>query len=219
MNGVHDMGGLHGLGQVDPRGGGHAFHAAWETRVFALTIAAAAWGAWSIDEDRHEIERIPGPAYLRSTYYERWYRSLVQLLLRHHLITPAELADGSPARGSRRRTPPLPAHAVAHELRTRRSYQREVANPPQFQAGDTVVTGNPNARGHTRLPRYARGRSGTVERWHGAHVFPDSNAEGKGEQPRHLYTVRFTARELWGEDGHPNDTVRLDIWEPHLRRA
>jgi len=93
------------------------------------------------------------------------------------------------------------------------------AAPPAFAEGDTVRARNLNPPGHTRLPRYARGHVGVVVALHGAHVFPDSHAHGKGEDPHPLYTVRFTATELWGAAANPRDSVCLDLWEPYLERA
>ncbi len=99
------------------------------------------------------------------------------------------------------------------------SFQRKVAANPRFAAGDRVRARNINPEGHTRLPRYVRGHVGTIERDHGAHVFPDSNARFAGEAPQTLYTVRFGARELWGEAANPVDQVSLDLWEDYLEPA
>lgn len=76
-----------------------------------------------------------------------------------------------------------------------------------------------NPHGHTRLPRYARGKVGVVEARHGCHVFPDTNAHGLGEEPQWLYTVRFDGTELWGDDAEAGVTVSIDAWEPYLESA
>ena len=76
-----------------------------------------------------------------------------------------------------------------------------------------------NPTGHTRLPRYARGRNGTIASIHGVHVFPDSNSARRGENPQWLYSVAFNARELWGRRGEGGDEVLIDLWEPYLERA
>jgi nitrile hydratase subunit beta len=217
VNGVHDMGGMQGLGRIEPEPEGHAFHSAWEGRVHAMSLASPTRS--NIDAGRHQRELIPGPEYLRMSYYEKWFRSLSERLLQQGLVRPEEIASGRPAPGSVRATPRLAAEAVESALSRIGSYVREAPAPPQFAPGDRVRARNIHPDGHTRLPRYARGRTGVVERLHGAHVFPDSNAHGKGEDPRPLYTVRFTARELWGEAADPRDSVSLDLWEPYLERA
>jgi nitrile hydratase beta subunit len=217
VNGVHDMGGMQGLGHIEPEPEGQVFHHAWEGRVHAMSLASPTRS--NIDAGRHQRELIPGPEYLRMSYYEKWLRSLSERLLLQGLVAPAELASGRPARGSVQGTPRLAADAVQSTLSRIGSYVRETPAPPQFAPGDAVRARNIHPDGHTRLPRYARGRSGVIERLHGAHVFPDSNAHGRGEDPRPLYTVRFTAQELWGEAADPRDSVRLDLWEPYLERA
>jgi nitrile hydratase len=211
------MGGMQGLGRIEPEPEGHAFHDAWEGRVHAMSLASPTRS--NIDAGRHQRELIPGAEYLRMSYYEKWFRSLGERLVQQGLVTPEEFASGRPAPGADKATPRLAAGAVEDALSRIGSYVREAPAPPQFAPGDTVRARNIHPDGHTRLPRYARGRTGVVERLHGAHVFPDSNAHGKGEDPRPLYTVRFTARELWGEAADPRDSVSLDLWEPYLERA
>jgi nitrile hydratase len=217
VNGVHDMGGMHGLGPVAPEPREPVFHHAWEGRVHAMTIASPTRG--NIDAGRHQRELIPGPDYLSMTYYEKWFTSLCALLLKSGLVTAAEVAAGQAAPDSPKGTPRFAAADVTPAMINPSSYLRDVAAEPVFQPGDRVRARNLNPAGHTRLPRYARGRTGVVERSHGAHVLPDSNAHGLGEDPRYLYTVVFTARELWGPEASARDTVRLDLWEPYLERA
>jgi Nitrile hydratase beta subunit len=108
------------------------------------------------------------------------------------------------------------ADGIANALHEGRPANRKIRQRPRLVAGDKIVTRNLNPRGHTRLPRYARGKRGVVIAHHGAHVFPDTNAHGLGENPQHLYTVRFSARELWGESAEPNERVLLDVWESYL---
>ena len=217
MNGVHDMGGMHGLGPVVPDGDDGPFHGAWEGRVHALTLASPSRG--NIDAGRHQRELIPGPDYLRMTYYEKWFTSLQAMLLKADLVTPDELRTGRAATDAAKATPHLLAAAVAKVQTRPASYERDVAAAPRFQPDDKVTTINLNPTGHTRLPRYARGRSGIVERAHGAHVLPDSHAHGLGEAPTWLYSVKFSARELWGPEASAIDSVRLDLWETYLERA
>ncbi|MDE2488250.1 MAG: nitrile hydratase subunit beta [Alphaproteobacteria bacterium] len=217
MNGVHDMGGMHGLGAIVPEPEGGVFHHAWEGRVHAMTVASPTRG--NIDAGRHERELIPGAEYLAMTYYEKWFRSLTQLLLKARLVSAEELAQGRAAPGAPKANPVLPAAAVETVLTRPGSYVRDPAPQPAFKAGDRIRCRNINPTGHTRLPRYARGKTGEIVRPHGAQVFPDSNARGAGEDPQPLYTVRFTAGELWGEAANPRDSVFLDLWEPYLERA
>lgn len=216
MNGVHDMGGMQGLGSIEPEPEGIVFHHAWEGRVHAMSLASPTRS--NIDAGRHQRELIPGPEYLRMSYYEKWFRSLSERLVQQGLVTEEELAKGKPAAGLSKETPRLAADAVEGALTCAGSYVREGA-APLFSPGDAVRGRNIHPDGHTRLPRYVRGRSGVIVRAHGAHVFPDSNAHGNGEDPRPLYTVRFTARELWGDAANPRDSVCLDLWEPYLERA
>jgi nitrile hydratase len=206
-----------GLGPVAPEADEPVFHGRWESRVLAMTIASPTRG--NIDAGRHQRELIPGADYLPMTYYERWFRSLSDLLLKHGLVTPQELASGRAAPGAPKGTPRLTAAQVAPAMTQPGSYVREAARPPAFQPGDKVRTLNLNPTGHTRLPRYVRGLTGVIERWRGAHVFPDANAHGLGEDPQHLYGVCFTGPELWGPGADPALSVRLDLWEPYLERA
>lgn len=217
MNGVHDMGGMHGMGPIDPESDEPIFHADWEARVLALNLASNA--GWNIDAGRHQIELIPAPDYLAMTYYQKWFRRLEELLVIHGAITADELASGRPDPGVQRRTPRLSAELVGPVLRRGGPANRDVAVPAAFRPGDRVRAKNLNPVGHTRLPRYVRNHVGVIERDHGVHVFPDTNAHFEGEDPHHLYSVRFEARELWGEAASPRDKVYLDLWERYLEHA
>jgi nitrile hydratase len=217
VNGVHDMGGMHGLGPVAPEPDEPVFHHDWERRVHALVIASPTRG--NIDADRHQRELIPGPDYLRMTYYEKWFAALCAMLVKNGAVTAEELASGRADPDAAKATPRLAPGAVTVALTQQGSYQREIAAPPVFRVGDRVRARNLNPAGHTRLPRYVRGHVGVVEALHGAHVFPDVHANTGAEDPRHLYTVRFTARELWGPDAPEQGSVSLDLWEPYIERA
>lgn len=215
MNGVHDMGGMQGLGAIIPEPvESSPFHDEWEARVHAMNVASPTRA--NIDAGRHQRELIPGPEYLAMTYYQKWFKGLSELLVLKGFATPEELASGQAAPGLKRGMPHLLAAMVEPSLMRQGSYVREIAAKPLFALGDLVRTLNLNPDGHTRLPRYARGRVGVIEATHGAHVFPDSHAHGLGEDPRYLYTVRFAARELWGPAANPRDSVSLDLWEPYL---
>jgi nitrile hydratase beta subunit len=216
MNGVHDMGGMHGMGPIMPEANEPVFHEPWEGRVYALFRATAALGKWNIDASRHSIERLPPADYLRMSYYEKWLAGLITRLEEHGLVTRAELESGRAAPGSSKATPPLTADQVAASALRRGWFERPVNAPPRFAVGERVRAKKINPTGHTRLPRYARGRIGVVDRVHGAHVFPDANAHFRGETPQHLYSVRFAARELWGDAAAPHDAVYIDMWENYL---
>ena len=219
MNGVHDMGGMHGLGAVDPSADEPLFHAPWEARVLAMTLAVGAWGRWNIDASRHSRESIPGPAYLAMSYYEKWLTALIDLTVAGGLVTADEMASGRAAPSAPKAAPPLTAEQVPAALARGGPTTRDVAALQRFKIGDTVRTRNLNPTGHTRLPRYARSRVGVVERDHGAHVLPDTNAHYRGECPERLYGIRFTAQELWGDAARADDTLHLDLWDRYLEPA
>jgi nitrile hydratase len=219
MNGVHDMGGMHGLGPIAPDPDEPLFHAPWEARALALTLAMGAWGRWNLDASRFQREQIPGADYLRMSYYEKWIAGLTELIAAAGLVTREELASGRPAPGSAPASPPLRAEHVAAALARGAPVSRDAPAPTRFRPGDPARARNLNPAGHTRLPRYVRGRLGRIERDHGVHVFPDSNAAGFGEAPQRLYQVRFEARELWGPDAGAREAVYLDLWDGYLDPA
>lgn len=216
MNGVHDMGGMHGFGPVTPEANEPVFHAPWEGRVLALRRAVGAWRRWNIDAGRHTIETLPPAEYLRLSYYEKWFESTIKLVLGAGLVTQRELETGRGDPAVPVATPPLTADKVLPAIMAGGPTLRETSATPRFAAGQAVRARDINPVGHTRLPRYVRGRRGTIECNHGAHVFPDSNAKFEGENPQFLYTVRFEARVLWGEAANPADAVYLDLWEEYL---
>ncbi|MBS37389.1 MAG: nitrile hydratase subunit beta [Thiotrichales bacterium] len=217
MDGVHDMGGMHGFGKVPFEADEPAFHHDWERRVWGLVGASTYPDTENLDAGRHAIERLPPHLYLSYSYFERWLYSLTTTLLDGDLVTLDEVLSGKAASDSTPRSDALDADAI-HPYE-RETYQRDVEVLPGFQIGDVVHTGNPHPAGHTRLPRYARDKPGWIHLHHGAHVLPDSNAHGDGEAPTHLYTVAFRAQDLWGPEASPKDKVYLDIWECHLERA
>jgi nitrile hydratase subunit beta len=219
MNSVHDMGGMHGFGPLAPEQNEPVFHEPWEARVYALAGAIGAWGRWNVDASRHRVEQMPAADYLGATYYERWLFGMIENAVRHGLITREEVDTGRHDAHTPALTPPLKASDVAI-LRARGTPKtRIVERQPLFQPGDAVVTRNIHPPGHTRLPRYARDKRGVVISLHGAHVFPDTNAQFQGENPQPLYTVKFQARSIWGDIANPRDTVCLDLWEDYLDRA
>ncbi len=219
MNGVHDMGGMHGMGPIQYERNEPVFHARWEARVYALARAVGAWRKWNIDASRHQRELIPPAEYLRMSYYEKWIAGLVELLVKSGLATRAELESGRPVSGSPQVIPPLTADKVPPMIAKGAPASRNVPAVARFQTGQRVRARNIHPVGHTRLPRYARGKLGTIDRDHGVFVFPDTNAHFLGEKPQHVYSVRFAARELWGEQAAPHDTVYIDLWDDYLEPA
>jgi nitrile hydratase subunit beta len=219
MNGIHDMGGMHGMGPIQYQKNEPVFHARWEGRVFALRRAMAAWGKWNIDATRHEIELVPAVEYLRMSYYERQFTAFIELLVKSGLITRAEVESGKLAQGSSKAVPPLTIDKAAALVANGIPASRDVPAVPRFQVGQRVRARNMHPAGHTRLPRYTRGKLGTIDRDHGVYVFPDSNAHFLGEKPQHVYSVRFAARELWGRQASPHDGVYVDMWDDYLEPA
>lgn len=219
MNGAHDLGGTHGFGPInpEPEAGEPVFHAAWEKRVFGLARAAGALGQWNIDMARHARERQPPLAYLRHTYYENWLAGLETLLVEAGLVTAEELATGKAAglADAETRTRGLTVDNLARALARGASLMPDVDTPPRFQPGDRVRAINRHPPGHTREPRYVRGRLGVIHAHYGAHIFPDLSAQGV-RVGRHLYNVRFAATELWGEHAASRSAVYVDLWEDYL---
>ena len=220
MNGINDMGGMHGMGPIRHEENEPVFHERWESRIFAITVAIGAWKKWNIDAGRHMIEQISPIDYMRMSYYEKWLARDIGLLVEHGLVTREEIATGRPAPGSQKATPPFTIANLAPTVAQRPSYARpEADTKARFKVGDGVRARRINRTSHTRLPRYVRGREGVVDRHRGIFVFPDTNAHFQGEQPQHLYSVRFRAQELWGESALPGDSVYLDMWDSYLEHA
>lgn len=219
MNGVHDMGGQHGHGAVEVEQNEPVFHAAWEGRVYAVTRALRAWRKWTLDNDRHVLELLAPADYLRMSYYERWLTRLPIQLLKHGLATEAELKTGKAAPGSTKETPPFTEATSARWVNRGLPSSVDPGVRPLFKTGERVRARTIHPTGHTRLPRYARGKMGTIDRDHGIYSFPDTNAHAQGEKRQHVYSVRFAARELWGEAASPRDSVYLDLWDDYLERV
>ncbi len=222
MDGVHDLGGMQGFGRVEREENEPVFHARWEAEVLAMMRAGGGRAVYNLDEFRHAIERMRPADYLAATYYEKWLDGITRLFLEKGVVTESEMAARTAFFGARPDAPagaaltgPLPARVPFIPGWTQ-EVVRETGVAPRFAPGDAVVTRNIHPRGHTRMPRYARGKRGVIHRIHGVHVFPDSHAHGLGEQPQPLYSVRFEARELWGEDAEPRQSVHLDLWESYL---
>lgn len=222
MNGVHDMGGMQGFGPVVPEPDEPLFHAPWEKRALAITLAMGAGGLWNIDLGRAARESLPPATYLASSYYEIWIRALEDLMRDRGLVTPHELQTGIA-------TTPAPPFRTLHvdsvdaALARGTPAGREARQAARFAIGERVVARNMHPGGHTRLPRYVRGHAGTVALIHGAHVFADRHASKPlapfDEDPQWLYTVVFDAQELWGAQADALATISVDAWEPYLEPA
>jgi nitrile hydratase beta subunit len=219
VNGIHDMGGMQDMGPVQREANEPVFHHPWEGRVFAIYRAAGAWRKWNIDAARFSREMIPPAEYLRMSYYEKWFAGLMDLLVSRGLVTRAEIESGKPAPGSAHASPTPSVDQVLAAEKKGASTSRDVPVAAHFRAGQSVRTRNMNPLGHTRLPRYARGKLGTIDRDFGVFVLPDTNAEFRGENPQHVYAVRFSARGLWGDAANPRDSVYLSIWDEYLEPA
>jgi nitrile hydratase beta subunit len=218
MNGMHDVGGMDGFGQVVAERNEPVFHYPWEGRAYALNMLMGGWRKWNLDQTRASTERFTPRQYLTLSYYERWVTGLADRGIQTGLFTAEEVKTGHAAPGSAKLTPPIKAEMVPALVRAPRSYERPVANKPIYKVGDTIRTVTDSPEGHTRLPRYARGRTGVIVLYHGPAVFADSNANGN-ENPQHLYAVRFSASELWGREGDPHASVTLDLYEPYMQHA
>jgi nitrile hydratase subunit beta len=216
MNGVHDMGGMHGFGPVRPEPHEPLFHEPWEARVLALNLAIGRIGGWNIDRSRHARESLPPATYLASSYYEIWLRGLENLLVKHGLVGTDEMAAGKMIHLPPPGKTAITVDQMVEGLRKGGPCDREVHTPAMFEVGQMVRAKNINPSGHTRLPRYTRGKIGEIELVHGGFVFPDTNADLQGEHPQWCYTVRFTGTELWGPDSDPTTSVSVDCFETYL---
>ena len=220
MNGVHDMGGQQGFGPVLIEKAEPLFHADWESRAMAMTVAMGASGQWNIDLSRSARESLPPAVYLSSTYYEIWIRGLEKLLLERGMVTQAELAAGQLI------TPPVKVKKVLSRenvdtaLKAGSPTERPIAQPALFKVGQKVRALNMHPQGHTRLPRYVRGHLGTIVSLHGGHVMPDQHTLRTlppfNIEVEWLYTVVFDGPTLWGAGTDPSVEVTVDAWESYL---
>jgi nitrile hydratase subunit beta len=228
---------MHGMGPLAREAGEPVFHEEWERRAFAVTLAAAFVGRWNLDQTRHARELMAPAEYLGSTYYEHWLHGLERQLAERGLVTPDEIAArlaamrGGTAEGARtaspvaagpRSTPPgrvLKAADVETVLRKGSTTRMLDRVPPRFRPGDPVRARTMHPTGHTRLPRYVRGKRGVIDRDHGVFVFPDVSAKADVKRPQHCYSVRFTAREVWGPDASDRDVIHVDCFDDYLEPA
>ncbi len=207
---------MHGFGAIAPEPDEPVFHADWEKRVFALAMAMGFTGAWTLDGSRAARESLPPGEYLRASYYMIWLRALEGQLADLGLAQPEEVARGTPDLPAVPIARVLTADILAPRFRAGFPSDRPAPAPARFSVGAAVTMRNIHPSGHTRLPRYVRGRRGRIEAVHGAFVLPDTNAHGRGENPDWLYTVGFAAPELWGEEADPNGRVTVAAFERYV---
>jgi nitrile hydratase len=218
VNGVHDMGGMHGFGAVRIEADEPVFHEQWEGRVLGISRSMGNAGAWNAHGHRDSTERVDPVAYLSASYYERNYLSMVNHLVEMGLIGPDELEAGH----SLRPGPPLPRHLSASDISPALRRGRTTRTPTggaRFAVGDRVRTVKINPHRHTRLPRYARGRVGVVTAIEGFKPLADAAALGPTEDPQWHYTVLFEGSELWGEGSEPRLSVAIGAAESYLEPA
>ncbi|MBI2506423.1 MAG: nitrile hydratase subunit beta [Candidatus Latescibacteria bacterium] len=222
MDGIHDLGGMHGFGLVPREADEPVFHEAWEGRLYAMRVSTRLADPGNL---RPHIERMEPGQYLNSSYYEKWLHAWTQILFENGALTEEELqtreADlaAHPDTDLPRREDPAQARQALERLRLPQPLQREATSQPRFQIGDSVRTRHFHPPGHTRLPRYARGKQGAVTGYYGFQDFPDEAPTGSTPPVQPLYAVRFAAGELWGESAEANSAVHLDMWESYLEPA
>jgi nitrile hydratase len=216
MNGIHDLGGMHGMGAVITEENEPPFHHEWERRTFSLFASLFVGGHFNVDMFRHAIERMSPAHYLEESYYEHWMHAFETLLLEKGVITLDELAGIQKPGKASDNAPVLHQDMVQAVIMTGASARVVTDIAPNFRTGDRVRAKNINPAGHTRLPRYVRGKTGTVVIDHGVFITPDTVAHGRGDHPQHVYSVSFDATELWGKNAPAKDTVRIDLWDDYL---
>ncbi len=210
MNGVHDLGGMHGFGPIPREENEPVFHADWERRMYGIARILLNQRVFTLDEYRHSIERIPPSVYLGAKYYEKWAIGATGLLLEKGIIKPSDLKGVKPINLN-------PTFSLSAKARGDSIFKHPSrAVKARFKPGDKVIARNVNPRGHTRLPRYVRGKRGTIQFDEGVFALPDANAHGGGMILQHVYSVRFAARELWGPEAPARDSVAIDLWEQYL---
>lgn len=219
MNGIHDLGGMTCFGPVRREAREPVFHQDWERRVFAMNLAALAF-LGPVDRARHAIERMDPAEYLATSYYEHWLAGIETLILDLGYATQAEIESGRTEMRTETPHPPPDAAMIEGLVREGIPASRDAGRlTPRFAPGEAVRARHIEITGHTRLPRYVRGKAGVIVAHHGSHVYPDTAAHDRGENAQPLYTVRFEASELWGDNVERRDCVLVDLWEDYLEPA
>ena len=225
VNGVHDMGGMHGFGPVQPEENEPVFHEPWEGRLYAMMRSIGRQRVFGHVGMRFKLESLPPAQYLASSYYDRWMTVLEQALVEKGILDRNELEmqqeffhQNSGAQPTRAEDPDA-VETAAKLAYNQQSPLREIDMKPMFSAGDTIRARNIHPVGHCRLPRYIRGKRGTVDRFRGIYDFDDSRSRGDGPDSQPVYSVRFEGSELWGDAAEPNSVVYIDMWEAYLNPA
>lgn len=222
MNSVHDLGGMHGFGRVPYTRDEPVFHHEWEGRLYGLLRAIQVPLTRNTDEGRYALEQLDPVVYLRSSYYERWLIRTERKVVEKGILTADELEEQV---AFLREHPEAPAPSTVDGDAVQRALDRVYRRPsmerpataaPRFAPGDAVQTRNFHPKGHTRLPRYARGRRGAIHAVRGTYDLADAVAVGQPPEAQPVYSVRFEGRELWGESAEPNSSVYIDLWECYL---
>ncbi len=219
VDGIADMGGAPGWGPMHPpRKDEPVFEEPWQGRAFALAILSSrvAFGGVNPDAFRHALERLDRAAYLGDGYFGRWLNGAALMLTESSILAPSAIdARARNLRGEDVEEPPIPEPARPDYVRTAEGSLRTVDTAPAFTVGEHVRAKAMSVPGHTRLPGYVRGHTGVVARIQPAAVLPDTNAHFQGENPQHVYSVRFDSRELWGADAEPF-ALTAELYESYL---
>lgn len=219
MDAIHDMGGMQGFGRVVVEPDEPVFHEDWERKVFVIGALAARLSGTNQNAFRHALERLHPVQYLADGYYGRWLEATELLLVDSGIIARGAVeARARRLQGEDVPEPPEPAPNKPDYEATGPGSLRQVDTPPRFAVGDRVRAKDVHPVGHTRLPRYVRGRTGVVERIQPGHLLPDTHAHFLGENPQHVYAVDFPASELWGPEGE-DFTLHVDLYESYLEAA
>ena len=226
MNGIHDLGGMDGMGPVGPTGWEPNYHAEWEKAAWAFFPFGARAGMFTLDEFRNHLEKLHPVHYLTAYYYEHWVDAMEQIGKKKGYWTNEELDKRTqyylqyPNVPLPRNDDPALVEFAKWAMENGFSTLRETNKNAEFKVGDRVKVDASVPKTHTRRAGYIRGRTGEIVLYHGAHVYPDTNGNGLGEMPEHLYTVRFTSEELWGKEAaEPHNEVYVDLWEPYIEHA
>jgi len=215
------MGGMHGFGAVPRETNEPVFHADWERTVFGLMMAGMGTLQVNIDFVRSQMEATPPAEYVKLSYYQLWLRTLEKMAVDKGVVSAddlAALAQGGDV-ALEKAVDPIPPEGLTGFVAAGANAFRPLDTPALFKVGDKVRAKTDSPATHTRLPRYARGHVGEIVRDAGGQIYPDTNAVTGDEGPERLYSVRFTARELWGDEANAKDTVIVDLWEPYLEAA
>ncbi len=220
-NSVHDLGGMHGFGPLPLQDNEPVFAEDWQAHICGTLLASLGLFGVSLDNVRSRMEHMPPAEYLKSGYYDKWLYALEQLAVEKGLCTQADLnaLAASEEVPLEKDMDPIPTEGLLGFIATGASAERQIDTPAKFAVGNRVRAKTLNIDGHTRLPRYVRGHVGVITGDHGGQIYPEVSARLEGDGPERLYTVEFTAQELWGADANPNDTLRIDLWEPYLEDA